>query len=376
MNGYTLEYILKSKIKKMKNTNKLNININKDDHNINDYLYAWSELGVRANKSAFHGYFQPEVFIGYIQELGFTEISTFVDYIPNSEVSIINQKCFGKIEENIFLSYTHLDKNHEDAMLSEVSFFFDSSKVERVNEILEEISEISIREDEEIIEETNSENLFMLGLSQNGFDLEYLDRNENFEDIEYYYEEEILKKVKKTIKKIKQEKKGLTIISGERGCGKTNLLSYISSKVKKNCIYIPSNLVETSVSSTDFIKFVKQNISSSILLIDDLELYLSQIYSKSNLFTNNLLQIVDGLQSDSLNLHIIVSANCSLSEIDKTLLESNNITEIIEIGKLSESKIEELNDFLGKKNKIKSSLKLSDVLKDKYNKNVTELGFK
>lgn len=376
MNGYTLEYILNSKIKKMKNTNKLNININKDDHNINDYLYVWSELGVRPNKSAFHGYFQPEVFIGYIQELEFTEISTFVDYIPNSEVSIINQKCFGKIEENIFLSYTHLDKNHEDAMLSEVSFFFDSSKVERVNEILEEISEISIKEDEEIIEETNSENLFMLGLSQNGFDLEYLDRNENFEDIEYYYEEEILKKVKKTIKKIKQEKKGLTIISGERGCGKTNLLSYISSKVKKNCIYIPSNLVETSVSSTDFIKFAKQNISSSVMLIDDLELYLSKIYSKSNLFTNNLLQIVDGLQSDSLNIHIIVSVNCSISEIDKTLLESNNITEIIEIGKLSESKIEELNDFLGKKNKIKSNLKLSDVLKGGYSKNDTELGFK
>jgi hypothetical protein len=68
--------------------------------------------------------------------------------------------------------------------------------------------------------------------------------------------------------------------------------------------------------------------------------------------------------------------NCEVTEIDKTILESNNIIDIIEVHKLSELKVEELTDYLGKKNKIKSSSNLREVLKGKTENNKSELGFK
>lgn len=359
----------------MKNSNKININIEKEDNNLNDYLYVWSELNCRPNKSTFHGFFQPDKFLNFLDGLNFNQISFFSDFIQNEETPIINQKIFGTIEENIFLSFTHLDKNHEDSMISDVYLIYEAQKNIRVEEILQELSEISMKEEEEI-EVESKEKLFILGLSQNGFELDYLTNKKDFEDIEYFYQEDVLKKVKKTIKKINKEKKGLTIISGERGVGKTNLLSFISTKVEKKCLYIPSNLIESSISSPEFKNILKQNLTNSILIIDDAELYLSQIYSKSNLLINNLLQLVDGIQSDSLNLNIVLSLNCEVTEIDKTIIESNNIVEIIEVGKLSEIKVEELTEYLGKKNKIKSSSNLREVLRGKPENNKSELGFK
>lgn len=359
----------------MKNINKINITIDKDDSNVNDYLIAWSELNNRPNKTTFHGFFETDKFKKFLDGFEFQEVNNFTDYIPNEETPVVNQRCFGIIEEDIYLAFTSLDKNHEDGMVTDINFFFNNNKKQKVEEILENLYELSNKEETELDEELVKENIFILHLSQNGFELETLKTRSDFEDIEYYYEDDILKKVKKTAKLIKKENKGLTIISGERGCGKTNLLSFISSKVDKKCIFIPCNLIENSINNCEFRRFLKQ-YPDSIILLDDIELYLSQIYSKSNLFTNNLLQLVDGLQSDSLNLNIILSMNCNLSEIDKTVLESNSIIDIIEVCKLSEEKLQELSEFLGKEGSLKSDTSLNNVLKGKKKKKTTELGFK
>lgn len=349
---------------------KMNINIEKDDHNLNDYLIAWSELNSRPNKTTFHGFFEIEKFKNFLTEINFIEVTNFVDYIPSEETPVINEKHFGSIEYEIYLTFTYLDKNHDDGMVSDISFFYNNNKKQKVEEFLYLLSEISQKEELEIGEEISKENLFILNLSQNGFELESLKTKNDFEDIEYYYEDDVLKKIKKVVKSIKKEVKGLTIISGERGLGKTTLLNFISSKLDKKCIFIPCNLIENSINNYEFRRFLKQN-ANSVILLDDIELYLSQIYSKSNLFTNNLLQLVDGLQADSLNLNIVISLNCNVSEIDKTVLDSSSILDIIEVKKLSNEKFEELSDYLGKNKSVKSNI---SPLKN--NKGKAELGFK
>ena len=359
----------------MKSKEKINININTDDHASNDYLFAWSEFNCRPNKSSFHGYFLVEKFYEYINSLDFIEINSFIDFIPSEEQPLINQRYFGLIDTDIYLTFTHLDKEHENTTIGEVSFFYTTQKSEKILEILEKLSSITLLQDEIDETEDNKQNLFLINFSQTGFELEELELDKTHEDIEFFYESETLKKAKKAIKTINSEKKGITILVGERGCGKTNLLSYLSKKSEKKFLFLPCNSLENTLSNPEFRKFIKIN-KNSVLVIDDAELYFSQMYSKSTFFTNNLLQLVEGLHSDSLSLNIILSLNCNLQEVDKTLIESNQISNIIEIGKLGIEKIEELCEYLDKKNKTKYPSKLIDVLKNtKSQTNKNEFGF-
>ena len=354
--------------------NSLNINIVNDDYAQNDYLYTWSDLNIRPSKTTILGYFKPDPFLKYLESFDVSQISEFTDVIPNEEVSITNQKNFICLDNDIYLTYTHLDKEHEESIISDVTIFYSLTVKDKIEKFVDSLTKITLFS-EETTEQEVSKNLSILNFGQNGFELEYFENNKEFEDIEYYYENEVLKSIKKVIKSLKKEKKGLTILCGERGCGKTNLLSYVSSKTDKNFIFIPCNTLESSLVNPDFRKFLKVN-KNSVLIIDDAELYFSQMFSKSNLSSLNLLQLIEGIHSDTLNVNIILSLNCDKSEVDKTILESNEIIDIIEVGKLSVSKIEELYQFLDKKCKIKSPTKLVDVIKNKCKLSVNELGFK
>ena len=62
--------------------------------------------------------------------------------------------------------------------------------------------------------------------------------------------------------------------------------------------------------------------------------------------------------------------------MDHILFDSNNLIDIVEIGKLKKEKAQELNKFLGSKVKIKNDVKLVDVLKKRNFKVETgEIGF-
>lgn len=363
----------------MKANKSLNLNINKDDHGLNDYIYTWFNSGIRPSKTNIHSYFKPDTFKNYFQNLEnitYEEICNFTDVVLSEDVSIVNQKSFVKLEEEIYLTFTHLDKEHDDGIISDISIFFNISKEEIANKIVSDLSELITSLEEKNEDEDAYNNLFILNFGQNGFELEYFDSNKDFENIEYFYEESVFKKTKKVIKTIKKEKKGLTIITGDRGCGKTSLVQFMSSKIDKNFVFVPCNLLENSLSNPEFRKFLKIN-RNSVLVIDDAELHFNQIYSKSTFYTNNLLQLIDGFISDSLNINFIILFNCALSDVDKNLLDSNNLVDTLEIKKLSPSKIEDLCEHLGQKSKFDRPTRLIDVIKNNTNTiDKNQVGFK
>lgn len=361
----------------MKNRNKLNLNINKDDHNLNDYLYSWSEIESRPSKITLHGYFDTERFLNYLNEINHKIINSFTDIVPSDSSPIINQKQIAYIESGVFISFTHFDKN-EESLIGEVCIIYDNKNSDKVENISDSLMELIIKMDDNDEDEDDSKvnNLKILSINQNMFDLEDIELDNDFEDMDSYYEKDVIKKTKKVIKSLKKEDRGLTIISGDRGCGKTTLTKYITSKVDKNFVFIPCNLLENTINNSEFRKFLKLN-KDCVLVIDDCELYFNQMYSKSTFYTNNLLQLVDGIHSKTLNVNIILVMNCKLSDIDKNLSDSNNIIEVMEVGELSISKLEELSEQTGIKLKSKKPLKIVDFIKgvDLKDSNI-ELGFK
>lgn len=351
----------------------INININRDDNNLNDYLYCWSELNERPNKISLYNHYDSGDFINYINEYKFTNSGLFTDVIPTGVDYIINDKQLVKLEDGIFISFTHYDKQSDENIIAEVSLIYKNEFVEKVNEILSCIDKFQI----DINHEDANQRINTLTIGQNGLEIESISLlKADYDNIEFYYNDNVMKKSNKLIKSIKENSKGLSLIYGQRGCGKTTLVNYISSMIDKIVIYIPCNMIENSINNSDFRNFIKR-YKNSLIVIDDSEIYFSESYSKSNIFTNNLLQLVDGFQSDDLDLNVVVILNTDdIEEIDHTLLECNNLIDLIEVDNLSVEKVDELCAHIGKKNKIKTSSRLVDVLKKRKSiSKQSEIGF-
>jgi len=344
--------------------NKININVNKDDQIINDYLFCWAELGLRPSKIIIYKNYGIDLYLNFLSK-NTTIQSVSKDIIPLDENDIINERYFLKVDDFVWVSFNIFDALSEEPFIGEVAMYYHSDSQPKVDELITQFDEYYL--EDPIEEQFSQSNLFSLSISQNGFDLETIKINEtNLENIDYYYNDEVFREVNKLSKKIKNTDKGLSIIYGERGTGKTSLINYISNKNKnKNFIFIPTTFFDLSINNPEFRMFIKKH-PNSVIVLDDCEIYFSDLYSKSNIFTNNLLQIIDGLDSDQLNINLLLVLNCDKEQdIDPHLIESNNLLSILEVDYLEKNKVMELSKFLGKNKKTKESVKLINVLKNK-----------
>lgn len=349
----------------------LNININRDDVNANDYLYVWSEFGQRPNRISLYNHYEPETFLSLLSIADKTDSSTNTDIIPTGQDYLVNEKVLVRLDENTFVSYSQLDKLTDSKIIGDVSFYFNSKA--DIQSIIEKISEAEMNyQDIDSQERFNSIILTPEGLSIESISLLETD----YDNIDLYYNESVVKASKKTIKKIKNSSKGLTLIFGQRGTGKTNLINYIVSSLDKMVIFIPSTMIEHTINNPDFINLVRR-YQNSIIVIDDCESLFTDIYRKSTLFVNNLLQLIDGYQSDIFSLNFILAFNIDYGELyDKSLSDCNNLISQIDLDELESRKVEELCEHLKYKNKSKGSAKVGDIIHKRNNSdNKSELGF-
>ena len=110
--------------------------------------------------------------------------------------------------------------------------------------------------------------------------------------------------------------------------------------------------------------------------MDDCEIVFTDNYGRSNMFTSNLLQMVDGFLSDSINCNIVTIFNIDdEEEIDPSLLECNNLIDVIEFEMLSGEESNSLAKHIQSNKKYKNKTKLIDIIKKRSNKIEFEIGF-
>lgn len=355
-------------MKKEKNV-KLNLNINKDDSVLNDFLFCWDQFDSRPNKITIHNNYSTVEFVDSVSEHTISK-NIFTEIIPSDDENIINEKVLAKIDDGIYLSYVIVDKNVESSIISDVVFFYkEDSNIKDVNKVIEEIEKTVLDFSEE-----ETHNINTISISNGGIDIEPVNNLKvDTENQELYYSEKTFKTLSKMVKKIKKNDRGLCVLHGNRGTGKTAAINYIANNIDRIIIFVPNNLIDQTINNPDFRKLLKK-YHKPIVVLDDCEMIFNEYFAKSNTIVNNLLQLVDGFLSDNITFVTIFNVDDEL-EIDHTLLECNNLIDVAYFSSLSVEESEELSNHLGYNKKFKQETNVVDVVKKKKSDIKSTIGF-
>ena len=282
---------------------------------------------------------------------------------------IINDKILAKLTDDIYLAYIVIDRELDTSLVSDLVFYYKSEEnLPAIQKVLDGVNKCMIDFCEE-----ESQNLNTLSLSSSGLEIEPISIDYDFENFELYFNNKTIKSLNKSIKKIKKSERGLVILNGERGVGKTSTIKYIADNLDRIVIFIPNSLIEHTINNSDFRKFLRK-YNKPVLVLDDCEMIFNDYFSKSNMIVNNLLQIVDGLIYDDVTVITIYNVDDE-SEIDHTLLESNNLIDSVGFEYLSIEEAEELSKHIGGSKKFKNDTKMIDVVKKRNSDKNKHIGF-
>ncbi len=347
--------------------NFLKINVNDDDQEINDFLIIFDKFGKRPNKVIIHDTFSGSLFKDVIKFDINADEFRLTELIPNENGYLTNEKISIEIDKDIWCSFIIINKESESHIISEVCFYYkETSQYDIVDEIIKKLSECVIDYGEDSIDKFNT-----ISISESGLEIEPISLN--FENMEEKFNTNTLKKIDKIQKKIKKMNKGITIFTGDKGLGKTEMAKYLSSKIDRMIIFIPNNMIDLTINNPEFKNFIKK-FEKTLIVVDDCEFLTTNQFTKHNNFTNNIVQMVDGFLSDILNLQFLLVFNQRMGDIDDELIDCNHLIDVVEFDLLNKDTATDLSKIIGHNRKYKESTSLIDVYKNKKSDKSIRIG--
>lgn len=178
-----------------------------------------------------------------------------------------------------------------------------------------------------------------------GFDLHQIEIKRTKLDIDLFYNDDF-KPVHDLIFKrlMKKEDKGIILLHGLPGTGKTTYLRHLIGKIKKRVLFLSPNLA-SEITDPGFVKLLVSN-PNTVLIIEDAEKVIMDRSLSGSASVSNLLNISDGLLADFLNIQIICTFNSNVAMVDAALMRKGRLIASYEFGKLSQEKAQLLSDHL------------------------------
>jgi hypothetical protein len=222
-----------------------------------------------------------------------------------------------------------------------------------VDELISVLSEYKMQQKQEDFE-------INIITMNNGLELKRLDIKPTQLDIDLYYNSDFSEVDALIRNRLNQQNdKGIVLLHGLPGTGKTTYLRHLIGELKKKVLFV-SPSVAGNLMNPEFIDLLIDN-PNAVLIIEDAENIMMDRKYNSDSSVSNLLNLSDGLLSDCLSVQIICTFNSSLNLIDSALMRKGRLIAKYEFGKLSIEKAQKLANHLGFTSVINQPMTLAEV---------------
>lgn len=266
-----------------------------------------------------------EPFLKVVKDMGFNRIFVREYYGHNNygatevwEKRVGGSTTLINISNVIRKWNTKVKKSYRDGIGVDIQLY-SNDESDLYNELVEKIIGLGKKRKHE------SNNIALVIQTPRGYDTTTFELPDQKLDIELGYGKGFKPIHEKIINTLNQKNgKGLVLLHGTPGTGKTHYLKYIASKIKdKRVLFIPPYLADF-ITSPEMTPFLIQN-SNSILFIEDAERVITDRNNGGANGVSNILNITDGILSDILKIQIVATFNMDKAKIDSALLRKGRL---------------------------------------------------
>lgn len=222
------------------------------------------------------------------------------------------------------------------------------------NELLKELSRFKRRE------KTSQFTIYLIAKDSYGMELKGMDIKKTRLNLDLYYGDDFAE-VDRTIRKRLNKKgdKGIILLHGLPGAGKTTYLRHLVGAIKKKVLFL-SPAVARNLMDPEFMDLLIDN-PDSVLVIEDAENIIMDRKIDNHSSVSDLLNISDGLLADFLHVQVICTFNHPLSMVDAALMRKGRLIAQYEFGRLSIQKAQRLSDHMGFATSITRPMTVAEI---------------